>query len=238
MRFGGRVNLLEIEPELGAGLDVAALRRLGGVSVSTVLAPNGPWFPDAEAGSGLGLLVLDGLLLRRESLGGRRRAEWIGPGDLIRPASPENRPQGRFPTKVEWQVLSTAVLARLDREVLERLCGAAIVIERLVDRLSRRVARHAQREVIQAEPGLPGKVLAELRLLADLCGRVTRDGIVIPVPLTQSDLADIVGSRRPSLNEAVKVLRHAGVVFQRPDGSWWLAGSADIGSAADSAAAA
>ena len=38
-----------------------------------------------EVRAGLGLLVLDGLLIRRIELAGRFAAELLGPGDLLRP---------------------------------------------------------------------------------------------------------------------------------------------------------
>lgn len=186
----------------------------------------GSWSPHHSlppALGGLGMLLLQGVLLRRETLAGRRRAEPVVPGDLVRPLAPEEWAFAASPTVVAWSVLTPARLAGIDRELLRVLGEFPEVIERLVDRLSRRMVRTAQREVIGSEPGLSAKVHAELSFFADVCGRVTPDGVLVRVPLSQGDLAEIVGARRQSLNKAVRELRESGVARQLPDGTWWLA---------------
>src|SRR3954447_24833225 len=87
----GAVSLLAVDPDLAAGLDPAERRR----AEHLVRAPSlhlavGPWDPEEDLdwrpGPGdLGLLVLDGLLLRGLDLHGAACAEVIGSGDVIRP---------------------------------------------------------------------------------------------------------------------------------------------------------
>jgi hypothetical protein len=60
--------------------------------------------------------------------------------------------------------------------------------------------------------------------LAERWGKVTREGIVVPLPLGHQRLADIVGAHRPSVTTAMGALGKAGRVSRRDDGAWILHG--------------
>src|SRR4051794_41869395 len=75
----------------------------------------GEWHPPATAnGAGsLGLLVLDGFLVRHVRVIGRPPSELLGPGDLLHPGEPDQTEP--FEVGVRGDVIEPARLAVLDR---------------------------------------------------------------------------------------------------------------------------
>jgi len=59
---------------------------------------------------------------------------------------------------------------------------------------------------------LPGRLARKLIQLAENHGEEREDGIYIPISLTQSNLAEMTGATRVSVNKALKVFRDAGWV--------------------------
>jgi CRP-like cAMP-binding protein len=72
--------------------------------------------------------------------------------------------------------------------------------------------------------------LVEMRLLvilwyyADRWGRVTPGGVLLPLRMTHSMLARIVGARRPSVSTALGRLQDRGLVDRTDNGHWLLLG--------------
>ena len=66
-----------------------------------------------RARGGYGLLVLDGLLLRRVEVAGRHAAELLGPGDLLRPFQP-TATSPRSTSTWTWRVVAPTECAVLD----------------------------------------------------------------------------------------------------------------------------
>src|SRR4051812_50121454 len=96
MDFSGLdlIRIFEHDPDLLDGLDapVAAHLRLR-LGVRRSWADPGPWQPaysPEEVRGHLGLLIVDGLLIRTVRLGGKECSELVGPGDLIRPWDPDD----------------------------------------------------------------------------------------------------------------------------------------------------
>ncbi len=56
---------------------------------------------------------------------------------------------------------------------------------------------------------LPGRLARKLLVLADAHGEVTPEGIAILLPLTQTDLAEMTGATRVSVNKALSRFRRA-----------------------------
>jgi DNA-binding GntR family transcriptional regulator len=54
---------------------------------------------------------------------------------------------------------------------------------------------------------------------------MTRDGVILPLPLTHKLLASMIGAHRPSVTTALGTLRTRGVLERRSDGAWLLRGS-------------
>ena len=84
----GSVQLLEADPDLARGLDPRRIREVSQrLFVRAIDAPRGPWTPGRSLSHGshpIGLLVLDGLLVREATVGDHPCAELLGPGDLLR----------------------------------------------------------------------------------------------------------------------------------------------------------
>ena len=66
-------------------------------------------------------------------------------------------------------------------------------------------------------------MLVKLWHLADRFGRVTPDGVRLPLPLTHAQLAGVLGMHRPAVTTALGVLRDKGLVLPLDTG-WLLAG--------------
>lgn len=56
--------------------------------------------------------------------------------------------------------------------------------------------------------------------MADRWGRVRSEGVLLPVALTHSVLADLVAARRPTVTSALSELSRQGLVM--PEGAAWL----------------
>ncbi|MDX6554241.1 MAG: family transcriptional regulator, cyclic receptor protein, partial [Miltoncostaeaceae bacterium] len=60
--------------------------------------------------------------------------------------------------------------------------------------------------------------------LAERWGRVSGDGVVVPLALTHRILGQLVGARRPTVSTALSELASSGELVRRDDGSWLLRG--------------
>jgi len=117
------------DPELAVGIDASAKECV----VRAFRLPSGRWAGEltASVSRGIGLLVLEGLLLRRVGIDGRYGAELLGEGDLIRPWQGEGaRPALRRTTG--WQVLKPTRLAVLDENAERQFAAYPELTGRLV----------------------------------------------------------------------------------------------------------
>ena len=105
----GSVQLLEADPELARGLDPRRVREVSQrLFARSIDVPRGPWSPARALAGGtnpIGLLVLDGLLVREAIVGDHPCAELLGPGDLLR-AWEDRDAEVLLPRTVEWSALS------------------------------------------------------------------------------------------------------------------------------------
>src|SRR3954453_14837304 len=221
-----RVPLLEVDPDLGAELDegrrAAAAQRL---TVPLEALEAGRW--DAEGITAppgrLGLLVADGVLLRSHSIGKVVSAELLGAGDVIRPAV-SGHEFSLIEARSRWEVVQPARVALLDAAFLQ----AALRWPEVVIALFARTVHRARFIAFQLALAHVRRVDARLLLLfwrlADRWGRVTSDGVVVPIHLKHSVLGMLVGAQRPTVTTALKHLSEAGTVVRRADGSWLLTG--------------
>jgi CRP-like cAMP-binding protein len=90
------------------------------------------------------------------------------------------------------------------------------MIQILVERV-RATARRLEAMTFQ---DVLGRLSYELLSLAERSGVPCEEGIEITIPLTQVDLATMVGATRESVNKAVSVLRDQKVV--EVDGTRWI----------------
>ncbi len=218
-------RLLEEDPDLaetitGARRALATERCVA----ATVRVPRGRW---AIPGSmhlidGIGLLVLEGLLLRRVGVDGRFGAEILGEGDLLRPHHVPP-PTTSLPVTAGWRVLVPLRLAVLDCDAARRFAEFPELTGTFVDRALDRTRNLEILMAIVHHARVNVRVHMLLWHLADRWGRVRSEGVVLPLSITHSVLADMVAARRPTVTSALSELARRELV--RPvDGGWLLRG--------------
>jgi CRP/FNR family cyclic AMP-dependent transcriptional regulator len=175
--------------------------------------PRGRWTgeqPDLPR-DGIGLLVLEGLLIRRVGVDGRFGAELLGAGDLLRPWQGEDA-EPTLPHTTGWRVLEPCRIAMLDNRVAARLSRYPPLSARLVGRALERSRNLAVQMAIVHQPRVHVRLHMLLWHLADRWGRVGLDGISIDLPVTHTVLADLVAARRPTVTVALGELEKFGLV--------------------------
>jgi hypothetical protein len=222
-RERGTVCVVDEDPGLLAPVDFSARRRLVSRSLSI---GTGPWTPFAgdvprDFDGWLGLLVLDGLLVRQTQVNGLRCAELLGPGDVLRPWD-ESGAEATLVADARWRVLDPARLALLDAGFARRAAHWPALSAELMHRA---VARSRSLSVLLA---LTQARRADVRLrtlfwhLADRWGRVTPDGIVLPLNLTHTVIAELTGLRRPSVSLSLGELERSGEIVRRSKDCWLI----------------
>jgi hypothetical protein len=221
------ISLFDADPELVGGVpdeDLEAARR--SLTVPSMALEPGVWTPPRDQPFGLivGLLVLAGVVSREIVLAGRRTAELLGTGDILRPWD-EDHAYGLAPAI--WRVHIPLRIAVLDARVA-RACGRWPTIgEAVATRHSRRLQVLARRLAIEQQPAVADRLLLVFCDLASRWGKVTPNGIRVSVPLTHSTLAAMVGARRPSVTTALGMLAGAGLLERVPEG-WLLHGDIEV----------
>jgi CRP/FNR family transcriptional regulator, cyclic AMP receptor protein len=210
-----------------AELLVRVLRLARGTWAGGELGPAGPGH--------VGLLVLDGAIAREVVLADSISTELLGAGDLIRPWSPARSMAPLLRQHVRWQVLAEARLAVLGRAFGVALSRYPEVNSMLLERLDGRAERLATTKAIAQLNSVDRRLLALFWHLAEDWGRMTSEGIVIPLTLSHRQLGELVGARRPTVSSALATLSRDGKLIRRSDDSWLLAGEPDSTLAAVSA---
>lgn len=221
-----RTCVLDADPELRNGLDPAALPAQRRASCAlTCSLPAGrfvgaPGMFDLEGG--LGLLIVDGLIIRQILAGDVEILELIGPGDVVRPTVEMDR--GAAPCDPgEWTVLRRARVAIMDRSFALAVSAWPEIAANIGDRVAMRVSWMAFSTAIRGIRRVDRRLLAMLWSYADRWGRVTPDGVVLELELTHQQLAGLVGARRPSVTTALSMLERNGELHRRRDHGWVLA---------------
>ena len=186
----------------------------------------GNWAPlerFSDLPKGLGLLVLDGLILRRVGLAGRYGSELLGDGDLLRPWQDED--PGPLPLRTgRWKVLRKGRLAVLDYDFAVRLTRYPELLPCLLSRAVRRSRYMTATMAILHQPRIDTRVHMVLWELAVRWGNVSRDGVRLPVRLTHATLAELVAARRPTVTKALGELADNDLVTWTGE-HWLLTGS-------------
>ena len=216
--------LIEHDPELFAGLDGKALEDAREAIVPAWQMEEGTWNPPVIVPNRVpfGLLLLSGFLSCETVLPEASSIEVLGPGDPLRPWV---RPaDGNVDARMEWEALETCVIAALDVRFGSVALRHPAIITTLMDRYVARSTWSAVHLAVCHIVGLDKRLETMLWHLAERWGRVSANGVILPLRLSHEFLAKLVGVRRPSVTSAISRLRHEGVVERRPDGSWLLHG--------------
>src|ERR671937_1711599 len=221
----GRVSLVDEDPDLLKGFDqpaAEAIRRASKVSVIE-LEP-GPWRRGRTPPTPTyGLYVLDGVLTRGVMIQGRRSAELLGPGDVLRPAASDDI-DSSVDFDVSWEMLEYTRLALLDRDFAAAVAPWPELTAAVMDRIMRRAHAAAFHLAVSHLKRVETRLLVVLWYYADRWGRVTPNGVLLPVRMTHSLLARVVGARRPSVSTALGRLQERGFLERTEAGQWLLLG--------------
>jgi CRP-like cAMP-binding protein len=216
--------VLREDPELADAIDPSRRGQAEDALVAReVRIPAGVWVGrPIPADDGIGLLVLEGVMLHRVGIDGRFGAELVGEGDVLRAIQQESE-SPTLPMTVEWIILEPARAAVLDERFVRQLARFPQVAGKL---FARSVLRSRQLAVNMAIVH-QARVDVRLRLLfwqlAGRWGRVRSDGVVVPLRLTHTVLADLVAARRPTVTSALSDLSRRGLVRAVSEG-WLLSG--------------
>jgi CRP/FNR family transcriptional regulator, cyclic AMP receptor protein len=220
------VRLIDADPDLFEGLNGGTPRSVGELTVSVVRMPAGPWVVERDPfDERLGLLVLDGLLARSVEVAGQRRAELVGPGDVIRPWDPGDEQITGLRADVAWTVLEPARFGELDTTFARAAGHAPEVLSELLLRTIRRSQRMALQLAIGDLRRVDERLLALFAHLGNRWGRVTPDGIHVALRLTHELIGQLIGAQRPTVTTALGDLRRDGRLVKRPDRTWLLPAS-------------
>ena len=193
-------------------------------TVREVDLPPGPWeVGETLAYDGIGMLVIDGLLIRRAGIEGRFGAELVGRGDLLRPWQDESGSL-TLPLSTTWVAAMPTRLALLD----ERFAVLFGRYPPLAGRVLARAVRRARHLAVNMAIVHHARVDVRLRMLfwhlASRFGRVRGDGVIVPLRLTHALLAELVAARRPTVTSALSALAREGTV-RSLDNGWLLSGN-------------
>jgi hypothetical protein len=218
-------RILAEDPGLAEALPVQQLARaVEQCRAHTVTIRRGRW--EAERMSvmsdGIGLLILNGLVIRRVGIDGRFGAELLGPGDLLRPWRGGDIHVTLTQT-TGWRAIEPTRIAVLDGRAAERIARFPPLIGALTDRALDRPRSLAVNMAIIHHPRIEGRLHMLFWHLAARWGRVRRDGIALSLRLTHSVIADLVAAQRPSVSGSLKRLGERGLVRTVDDG-WLLCG--------------
>jgi CRP-like cAMP-binding protein len=222
-------RILEEDPDLCERLPRHERERaLEQAHARVQLLEKGVWdeasFPQNHY-DGFGMLVLEGVLARRVTLGRFDCTELLGQGDLLRPWSFDSAATASIPSKVTWNVVEPVRLATLDRRFALQVAPwpelSAALMDRIVQRARWLGFQLAVSHVVRVET----RLLLMLWHFADRWGRMTVDGARVRIPVTHGVLASVVGARRPSVTTALGRLQDDGLIQRLGDGEWLLHGS-------------
>jgi CRP/FNR family cyclic AMP-dependent transcriptional regulator len=195
---------------------------------AVVELPTGDWSPHAEASprAELGLLVLEGLLIRDVTVADARCGELVGPGALLRP-NDDRATDAPMRHEIGWRIVEPTRLAVLDRRFLRVATHWPALVTALVARATERAHNLGVLVSIHSLKRVDTRLLAYFWHLADRFGKVTADGVLVPLALTHRQLALLVGAQRPSVTSALGTLAERNLLRRDERGSWLLSLTTD-----------
>jgi hypothetical protein len=221
-------RILSEDPELAEAIPPPLrAQAIDNCVVAVRSVARGRWDPEAGVAAwvgpgGIGLLVIEGLLIRRVGLDDRFGAELLGEGDLLRPWQDDDG-SGMISPTTGWRVLEAARLAVLDETAARVMAAYPQLTGALVARAVGRIRHMAVNMAIIHQARVNVRLLMLLWHLADRWGRVGTEGVVLPLHLTHSVLADLVAARRPTVTSSLSELARQELV-EPLDRGWLLRG--------------
>lgn len=206
---GAVIQLLREDPDLAEHMTAQARQQATELIRARVFRiSKGTWDPPEIDHGTIGLLLLDGLMVRTLELGRVSSSEVVGPSDIIRPWETDLIPSV-IPGVSSWRVLEPARVALLDSRVTS-LVGRWPELCASVAGFLRRTRSLAYVMAAQHFVRVEDRLLATLWHLASMWGKVTPRGTVVPFRLTHEMLAGIIGAQRPTTTSSIRSLTEQG----------------------------
>lgn len=220
----GICHVLLEDPDLAEGVPASARTRLAqACTVPELRIEPGRWpGEEVEPGDAMGMLLMDGLLIRRVGIDGRYGAELLGRGDLLRPWQEESGTL-TLPLSSVWMATQPSRLAMLDEGFIALLGRYPQLGSRVIARAVRRSRHLTTHMAIAHQARVDVRLHMTFWHLASRFGRVRGDGVVVPLRLTHTILAELVAAQRPTVTSALSALAKQGLV-RSLDGAWLLTG--------------
>ncbi len=154
-------------------------------------------------------------------MGDLRCCELLGPGDVLRPWDEDDR-GATLDSAAEWRVLEPMRLALLDASFARRASRWPTVTAELMQRTLRRSRSLSILLALTQARRADERLRTLFWHLADRWGRVTPEGIVLPLNLTHSVIAQLTGLRRPSVSISLGELERAGEIVRLSKSLWLI----------------
>jgi CRP/FNR family transcriptional regulator, cyclic AMP receptor protein len=223
---GRRLSLLDLDPSLLPACGDAAARRY--LTAPAMRIARGAWalpsVPPDRYARWLGMLVVDGLMIRTVRVSGLECCELLGPGDVIRPWDREDD-LASLAAGVSWRALEETRVALLDDTFARMACHWPEVLSALMRRSLRRSGSLTVHLAIAQVRRADARLMALFWHLADRWGRVTKEGVVVELELTHGLLSRLTCLRRPTVSLTLKELEATGELTRISRSSWLLRGT-------------
>jgi CRP-like cAMP-binding protein len=214
-----RIRLLEVEPDIGRFLTPEERTAALELELRVVTASKGEFDVHAtldEAGA-FGAIVLDGLLLQRQTISGHPALRLLGPGDML---SLTDAPRAAMVGGYGCRAATRTQVALLAGEVLLAVRRWPRLVAGLQVRMGEQQERLATQLAISQLPRVEDRLLSLMWLLSESWGQVTATGTRLRLDLTHEALGAMVGARRPTVTLALGTLAADGAIVRQ--GRGWL----------------
>jgi CRP-like cAMP-binding protein len=222
----GKVALVDLHPDLATGLTAVELAGArNGLQVPVVRVPAGRCdlglcARAAETrGPLLGAVIIEGLLICETWLAGQVSAQIHGPGDLL---NADREQDGSLATAHTLLATGEVDLAMLDDCFLAALRRWPQLAARFFTQAMRQADRAGEHKAISQLPRVEDRLVALFWHLADRCGRVGPDGVLIDLRLTHETIGRLIGARRSTVTLGLTALAGTGLLQRTSDGKWLL----------------
>jgi CRP-like cAMP-binding protein len=170
--------------------------------------------------SAFDFIVVEGVVFKETTLLSRSALEVLGPGDVLAPPLTAIR---QVESRAVSRYLAHGHVALLTLNDRFRLATSRwpLLADVLHDRLGQQTHRASMHLAMLHLPRIEDRLLALFADLGERFGRMTGDGITVPIPLTHDVIGRLVGSRRPTVSLALQSLASDGTLYRR-DGHWIL----------------
>jgi CRP/FNR family cyclic AMP-dependent transcriptional regulator len=216
------MRLLELDPDLGAGLEPDALAIASEQAIVPVLAlERGTWDPATAAlhpalrGEPLCLLIGRGLLTCSTAIGNRSASVIAGPGEILPMPAPGDC---ELACRCVVLVSEPAIVAVLDARFMSLARRWPALSAEILRRTSDQLRRAGLAQAISHLSRTEDRVLAFAWHLCERFGRVGPDGVTLGVKLTHETIGRLIGAERSTVTLAIAALEREGLLRRRSDG--------------------